>query len=75
MANNGLTERVSGSVSNIDQMLRHPAVPAEAKELLIDLRSLLLDVDHARRHYRRAVKLAAEEFARLAPGKDAIGVE
>lgn len=64
-----LAEQLDGAIEDIDKVCRDPAVSTDIKELLIDLRSLMLDIDHARRHYRRAVKIAALEFARLHPGK------
>jgi hypothetical protein len=64
-----LSERLDSAIAEIDNVFRDPAVPADMKELLIDLRSLLLDEDHARRHYRRATRLAAVEFSRLCPGE------
>jgi hypothetical protein len=70
-----LTDRIVSALAAIDQMRGHNGVPVETKELLVDLRLLIIDIDHARRHYRRAVKLAATEFARLAPNKDPINVD
>lgn len=64
----GLTERLASALSSIEAAQQNNAVSAETKELLTDLRMLLLDIDHARRHYRRATKLAAVEFAKLGRG-------
>jgi hypothetical protein len=64
-----LTERLASALAGIDAAKENPAVMAEIKELLTDLRGLSLDLDHSRRHYRRATKLAAVEFAKLGVGR------
>jgi hypothetical protein len=60
-----LTERLASALSSIEAAQGNGANPAEVRDLLAELRSLLIDLDHSRRHYRRATKLAAVEFVKL----------
>jgi hypothetical protein len=51
-------------VAAIDDACAGAHTPVELRELLVDARELLIDLDHARRHYKAATELAARGMVR-----------
>lgn len=59
-----LSDRVAATLRLIDQYSALPSTVSETRELLADIRDLVVDVDHARRHYKHTTEMAARKWVK-----------